>query len=1776
MKYGPRDLLYDNDKGEMVHKRWNKNYVDPKTGKKFGKYIESTDGSLHDIQWMREQEKAAGRAPDQARKDMYKNIRAKAAKLTNPFGIRTKLSEFGGRMYKAGSEPFKKAWNGYTTKSGKQVAGVKKIGRFARDAAKKGAKKAANFSLEATKIAGKLALAGAFSPITAGYFAAKGGKKLINLAENKLPAMIEKGKNEIGKFASWVASSDTVKNAKKGIRSVKKGIGTAKKAISDEVGLIYKEGKENVARRYGAAKKAVGNQIEKLKNLPKKAWNSKVVKKARFNVETTKEILQKRASDKISDISKAVGGYADSVVGWFSRKKKDIVKELDKVTIHGTELTKIPGALAKQAETEAATIFGMVRSGGAQLAQSGPIQAMMSGVRTAGSVAVAPFKAVGGMGMELYRSGAHALESIGKAGAEAAEEVGEKAAESKATFTSFKDMRSKIVKEAKGGLQKFKSLATKAISFITSNETVQKFLGGDGGGKLAEKFKGVLEKVGPKEFASIAKKAAKATAKVAGTAVTLGLSQLAFSAYDAYSGVTDAAEMWGVLPEDCTTGMKTAAAILNVIMGLGPMVYVDLAFEAVYLGTSMLGQSDPINIKREILLMIYECLPDSYDEEEVKGLQDKANSDYENYLMEQYKQMTGATDEQIAGMSAEQKKQAMEQAQQNGAKSKDDYLAEKNDAHTPVMDEIRGTTLGSWLFGSNDENGNYQPGFFSNAKDFLLGNRKKGQKSVFGRVSDALFGTGEEDENGDVDKGIIGTAKEKIYGFVTGIGNFFGDIGDFLFKKSMDEKLAMLWKYFIGGNDKNGEYQIGVLPKIWGKIQDFGNGVMKFFDDLGSKFKGALNVLKSDNQNGFNLLTAPFTILANVARGMLGLDMTQNPIKDSISQFLHMDAFGPFTTLFNWLGTTFDNTIGWAAGELEKKGLIEGTWSIIKGMWSGIWGWIDSGSTGSAIELVSSSLSDMTSGISNTFHNVMKWFKELYDGVSKADTLGAKFDVVKNMLKGLFGVKPDEDFLSTAFGKMQKAIGGAFDTIKKKWNDIKDWWDKFDPKQIFWDAMKKTFPKFSEVLDDTKARWEREHPEGKGTGIYSGSGYSRTATIRGAGNIMKSYGFNPNASGSGNSEYGTYTQNDSAWGSKRTIANGSMSQVGCGPTTLANGMNSAFGLNMTPMQAANLIQPGDLPADGSPGVTANYFPEAVNGLGGEYIGLDPNNPRSVEAALQSGFTMVAGGKSMDNGTSQAFTAGGHYTMLKGGYTKGGIPYTYSYDPLGGNREKPIALDRVLRDVNREGGPNMIGMIAPKGTDASAFGGVSFNNPMYQYNGFGSGTGDSVDKIGLFTQNFATIMKDYAMAGLLGKPYTGSVLNDGSNHSSSNSSSSSTVNPGNVSGDYKGIVNGLMQLGFTKVAAAGIAGNIMQESTMDPNADNGSHHGLVQWDHANRWASAVAWCQSHGLDPNSIAGQLAYVAEECKQSGLFDQMNACSSPEEAARLFEAEFERSGGSEVGKRINYANEAFAQAGGSGLHGGSGLSRVKNIVSRYIGRRSSGTGTDNWTEQTGGVSSDGAQPQTMAMLDDLGAWFKGKTGHKLVVTAITNGSHASGEFSHANGWKADVNDWSGPEGLTGKMITLIFLLLVINGLIHYTAAVRKETLVDITVTEKQLRLLENQIVDLQKVDQIHGLPLLRILVQLVKIMRWQCLLEKFTKDQISRHLDRILLPAEATGISHQVKTLQVFLSDPSQWLLQKKLGTIILSLCGLKWLVLKLVHLMLLVVFLIHINTPIITMLD
>ena len=76
-------------------------------------------------------------------------------------------------------------------------------------------------------------------------------------------------------------------------------------------------------------------------------------------------------------------------------------------------------------------------------------------------------------------------------------------------------------------------------------------------------------------------------------------------------------------------------------------------------------------------------------------------------------------------------------------------------------------------------------------------------------------------------------------------------------------------------------------------------------------------------------------------------------------------------------------------------------------------------------------------------------------------------------------------------------------------------------------------------------------------------------------------------------------------------------------------------------------------------------------------------------------------------------------------------------------------------------------------------------------------------------------------------------------------------------------------------------------------------------------------------------------------------------------------------------------------------------------------------WVRQTGNVKLKGCHVQVIEVLDTLGEWFYEQTGHKLVVTAGTNGQHAKGKYSHQQGWKVDVNDWYGPENLQGGYIT-------------------------------------------------------------------------------------------------------------------------------------------------------------
>lgn len=117
------------------------------------------------------------------------------------------------------------------------------------------------------------------------------------------------------------------------------------------------------------------------------------------------------------------------------------------------------------------------------------------------------------------------------------------------------------------------------------------------------------------------------------------------------------------------------------------------------------------------------------------------------------------------------------------------------------------------------------------------------------------------------------------------------------------------------------------------------------------------------------------------------------------------------------------------------------------------------------------------------------------------------------------------------------------------------------------------------------------------------------------------------------------------------------------------------------------------------------------------------------------------------------------------------------------------------------------------------------------------------------------------------------------------------------GDIKtDIYNRLRQNGFTDSEAAGITGNIAQESMFDTEAlskDGYNSRGLVQWT-GDRKAHLEQFARENGLDPKDWRTQVDFISEEMNttERAAFEALrkNPNITPEEAARIVREQYER----------------------------------------------------------------------------------------------------------------------------------------------------------------------------------------------------------------------------------------------------------------------------------------------
>lgn len=135
-----------------------------------------------------------------------------------------------------------------------------------------------------------------------------------------------------------------------------------------------------------------------------------------------------------------------------------------------------------------------------------------------------------------------------------------------------------------------------------------------------------------------------------------------------------------------------------------------------------------------------------------------------------------------------------------------------------------------------------------------------------------------------------------------------------------------------------------------------------------------------------------------------------------------------------------------------------------------------------------------------------------------------------------------------------------------------------------------------------------------------------------------------------------------------------------------------------------------------------------------------------------------------------------------------------------------------------------------------------------------------------------------------------------------------------------VYNRYRQDGLTDVEAAGMTGNIAQESNFDTGAvsnDGYATRALIQWD-GDRYARFEKWCDDNGRDPSDWRAQVDYSVEEMKttEPDALRRMRERGddlTPEEAARIIREDYERPDPAQANDahRMDVARRVYDQGG-------------------------------------------------------------------------------------------------------------------------------------------------------------------------------------------------------------------------------------------------------------------------
>jgi len=124
-------------------------------------------------------------------------------------------------------------------------------------------------------------------------------------------------------------------------------------------------------------------------------------------------------------------------------------------------------------------------------------------------------------------------------------------------------------------------------------------------------------------------------------------------------------------------------------------------------------------------------------------------------------------------------------------------------------------------------------------------------------------------------------------------------------------------------------------------------------------------------------------------------------------------------------------------------------------------------------------------------------------------------------------------------------------------------------------------------------------------------------------------------------------------------------------------------------------------------------------------------------------------------------------------------------------------------------------------------------------------------------------------------------------------------------------NFFIDKGYTPVQAAGIVGNLIQESNLNPTVTNSiGAFGIAQW-FKDRKINFKTWAEQNQLNPYDMDTQLSYVDHELSTShaAVAKQLAGANSIEEATMIVRKKYEIPGEKEANdrRRLGYANYVY-----------------------------------------------------------------------------------------------------------------------------------------------------------------------------------------------------------------------------------------------------------------------------